>query len=77
LGPPYRHSQSPSLVALDHLGQQHNKTIGQLAIAWLLTRPDVCSVIAARRARSRWRRRRGAGWYLDAATLDQIAGILG
>jgi len=66
------------VARLEEIARAHNKTVGQLAVAWLLARPEVCSVIAGATRLEQVEENAGAaGWDLDAATLDQIAGILG
>jgi len=66
------------VARLEEIARAHGKTVGQLAIAWLLARPEVCSVIAGATRPEQVEENAGAaGWDLDAATLDQIAGILG
>jgi aryl-alcohol dehydrogenase-like predicted oxidoreductase len=63
---------------LGEIAQAHGKTPGQLAIAWLLAHPEVCTVIAGATRPEQVEENAGAaGWELDAATMDEIAGILG
>ncbi len=51
--------------------------MGQLAIAWLLARPEVSTVIAGATRPEQVEENAGAAeWALDAATLEQITGIL-
>jgi len=66
------------VARLEEIARAHGKTVGQLAIAWLLARPEVCSVIAgATRSEQVEENAEAAGWDLDAATLDEISGVLG
>ena len=62
---------------LEEIARSHGKTVGQLAIAWLLTRPEVCTVIAGATRPEQVEENAGAaGWTLDADTLGAIARIL-
>ncbi len=62
---------------LEGIAQSHGKTVGQLAIAWLLAQPQVCSVIAGATRPEQVEENAGAvDWELDAATLKEIEGIL-
>jgi aryl-alcohol dehydrogenase-like predicted oxidoreductase len=66
------------VARLEEIAQAHGKTAGQLAIAWLLAHPEVCTVIAGATRPEQVEENAGAaGWELDAATMDEIAGILG
>ena len=63
---------------LEEIARSHGKTVGQLAIAWLLARPEVCTVIAGATRPEQVEENAGAaGWHLDAETLEAIAAILG
>ncbi len=65
------------VTRLEDIARAHGKTVGQLAIAWLLAQPNVCSVIAGATRPEQIEENAGAaGWDLDAATLDEIAAIL-
>ncbi len=65
------------VARLEDIARSHGKTVGQLAIAWLLARPNVCSVIAGATRPEQVEENAGAAdWELDAATLDEIAAIL-
>ncbi len=66
------------VARLEEVAHAHGKTVGQLAIAWLLARPEVCTVIAGATRPEQVEENAGAaGWDLDAAALGEIAGILG
>jgi aryl-alcohol dehydrogenase-like predicted oxidoreductase len=59
--------------ALDAVGQECGKTIPQVALAWLLTRPTVSSVIVGARNPSQLEQNLGAvGWTLGAEQLDRL-----
>ncbi len=63
---------------LGEIARVHDKTAGQLAIAWLLAHPEVCTVIAGATRPEQVEENAGAaGWDLDTATMDEIARILG
>jgi aryl-alcohol dehydrogenase-like predicted oxidoreductase len=59
--------------ALDAVAQECGKTIPQVALAWLLTRPTVSSVIVGARNPSQLEQNLGAvGWTLSAEQLDRL-----
>jgi aryl-alcohol dehydrogenase-like predicted oxidoreductase len=63
---------------LRRIAESHGKTVGQLAIAWLLAHPQVCTVIAGATRPEQVEENAGAaGWDLDSPTLEEIAAILG
>lgn len=63
---------------LEALARGQGRTVGQLAIAWLLARPEVSSVIAgATRPEQVEENAAAAAWQLDEATRERIAAILG
>lgn len=67
-----------AVVGLKSLAESHGRTVGQLAIAWLLAQPTVCTVIAgATRPEQVEENAEAAGWELDERLLAQIAGIAG
>jgi aryl-alcohol dehydrogenase-like predicted oxidoreductase len=70
-GPPVEDEQLYRVVdALDAVAAETGKTIPQIAIAWLLSRPTVSSVIIGARNKAQLRDNLGAvGWSL---TLEQI-----
>ncbi|GJE78505.1 MULTISPECIES: aldo/keto reductase [Methylorubrum] len=57
--------------ALDAVAEETGKTVSQVALAWLLTRPTVCNIVIGARNEEQLRQNLGAvGWSL---TPDQIA----
>jgi len=65
------------VARLTETATRHGKPVGQLAIAWLLARPEVSTVIAGATRPEQVEENAGAAeWALDAATLEQIAAIL-
>ena len=65
------------VAKLEAIAQSHGKTVGQLAIAWLLAQPQVCTVIAGATKPEQVEDNAGAvGWDLDAATLKEIEDIV-
>lgn len=71
-GPPVDDKQLYAIVdALDAVAAETGRSVPQIAIAWLLTRPSVSSVIIGARDEAQLRDNLGAvGWSL---TPDQIA----
>ncbi|MGI8647136.1 MAG: aldo/keto reductase [Acidimicrobiales bacterium] len=77
-GPPVADELLFNVVdALDEIAQETGKTIPQIAINWLLTRPTVASVILGARNQTQLRQNLGAiGWQLtpdQIATLDAVS----
>jgi aryl-alcohol dehydrogenase-like predicted oxidoreductase len=65
------------VAKLEAVAQAHGKTVGQLAIAWLLAQPQVCTVIAGATKPEQVEDNAGAvGWDIDAATLKEIEEIV-
>jgi aryl-alcohol dehydrogenase-like predicted oxidoreductase len=65
------------VAKLEAVAQAHGKTVGQLAIAWLLAQPQVCTVIAGATKPEQVEDNAGAvGWDLDVATLKEIEDIV-
>jgi aryl-alcohol dehydrogenase-like predicted oxidoreductase len=65
------------VVRLESIAQAHGKTVAQLAIAWLLARQEVSTVIAGATRPEQVEENAGAaGWALDRVTMDEIAAIL-
>jgi aryl-alcohol dehydrogenase-like predicted oxidoreductase len=66
--------------ALDAIAKETGKSIPQIAIAWLLTRPTVSSVIIGARNETQLRDNLGAvGWSLTAEhlkLLDEASAVL-
>lgn len=57
--------------------ERYNRTIGDLAIAWLLNQPGVCSVITGVTSPEQVdTNARAIGWMLDEVELAEIGGIL-
>lgn len=57
--------------ALDAVADETGRTVSQVALAWLLTRPTVCNIVIGARNEEQLRQNLGAvGWTL---TPDQIA----
>ncbi len=66
-----------AVAALKRLAESHGKTVGQLAIAWLLAQPAVCTVIAGATRPEQVEENAGASsWALDASVLAQVAEIV-
>ena len=66
------------VTGLEEIARRHGKSVGQLAIAWLLARREVSTVIAGATRPEQVEENAGAaGWELDQATLDEVTGILG
>lgn len=62
---------------LDAFSRDHGRGVGELAIAWLLSRPEVCSVIAgATRPEQVKANAAASSWTLSAADLEAIDQIL-
>ncbi|HMI18459.1 MAG TPA: aldo/keto reductase, partial [Sphingomonas sp.] len=63
--------------ALDKVAADTGKTVSQIAIAWLLTRPTVANIVVGARNEEQLRQNLGAvGWTLDAghiALLDDAS----
>ena len=67
-----------AVAGLKQLAERHGKTVGQLAIAWLLAQPAVCTVIAGATRPEQLRENAGAAeWVLDSSVLAQVAEIVG
>lgn len=80
-GPPVADEHLYRVVdALDTVAAETGKTIPQIAIAWLLTRPTVSSVIIGARNEAQLRDNLGAvGWTLTAeqiAVLDAASDVM-
>ncbi len=62
---------------LEGWAQDHGHALNELAIAWLLTQPAVCSVIAgATRLDQVQANLRALDWKLSPGDLEEIAGLL-
>jgi aryl-alcohol dehydrogenase-like predicted oxidoreductase len=65
------------VARLEDVARRHGRPVSQLAIAWLLARPEVSTVIAgATRPEQVDENVKAEDWDLDAATLAEIAAIL-
>lgn len=61
---------------LDEIANETGKTIPQVALAWILTRPSVSTVILGARNEEQLRDNLGAiGWQLSEAQLDRLNGV--
>jgi aryl-alcohol dehydrogenase-like predicted oxidoreductase len=74
-GPPVNDEKLYDVVdALDAIAQARGKTIAQVALAWVLSRPSVCNVVVGARDETQLLQNLGAvGWTLtteEVATLD-------
>jgi aryl-alcohol dehydrogenase-like predicted oxidoreductase len=81
LGPPVDEERLYRVVdALDAIAKETDKTIPQIAIAWLLTRPTVSSVIIGARTETQLRDNLGAvGWSLTPQhlkLLDEASAVM-
>jgi aryl-alcohol dehydrogenase-like predicted oxidoreductase len=62
-----------TVAGLAELAGSHDRTLLELAVSWLLTRPTVASVIAGATAPAQIRANAGAGgWELPADVLERI-----
>lgn len=80
-GPPVNEERLYRVVdALDAVATETGRTVPQVAIAWLLTRPSVSSVIIGARDEAQLRDNLGAvGWSLTAeqvALLDKASAVM-
>ncbi len=68
-----------ALVArLERFANERGHTVGELAIAWLLGNPSVCSVIAgATRPEQVAANIKGADWRLTPQEMEEVTGMLG
>ncbi len=73
-GPPVEAEHLYRVVdALETVGKETGKTIPQVALAWLLTRPTVSTVILGARTEDQLRQNLGAlGWTLTPAQLAAL-----
>jgi aryl-alcohol dehydrogenase-like predicted oxidoreductase len=80
-GPPVNEKRLYAVVdVLDAIAQEAGRTVPQVAIAWLLTRPTVSSVIIGARDEAQLRDNLGAiGWSLSAdqlKRLDEVSAVM-
>jgi aryl-alcohol dehydrogenase-like predicted oxidoreductase len=73
-GPPIEDEYLYRVVdALDEVARETGKTVPQIALNWLLTRPTVATVIIGARTEEQLRDNFGAiGWRLDAAQIAKL-----
>ncbi|WP_067567005.1 aldo/keto reductase [Nocardia acidivorans] len=79
-GPPVDEQKLYDVVdVLDELAAETGRTVPQIALNWLLTRPSVATVIVGARNEEQLRQNLGAvGWSLDAeqiARLDKASAV--
>ena len=66
-----------AVTALDELARGQGRQVGELAVAWLLARPAVASVIAGATTPEQVRANAAAGdWVLDAELLGQVDAVV-
>src|SRR5207248_4895224 len=75
--PGFQKQLTPETLAkverLSEFAKSHGHTVGELAIAWLLAHPEVCSVIAGATRPSQVDENAAAGeWALSAADVTAI-----
>ncbi|MCA1415604.1 aldo/keto reductase [Bradyrhizobium sp. NBAIM20] len=80
-GPPVDDARLYAVVdVLDAIAAETGRTVPQVAIAWLLSRPTVSSVIIGARDEAQLRDNLGAvGWSLSAdqiKRLDEVSGVM-
>jgi aryl-alcohol dehydrogenase-like predicted oxidoreductase len=80
-GPPVDDERLYAIVdVLDTIAAETGRTVPQIAIAWLLSRPTVSSVIIGARDEAQLRDNLGAvGWSLSAAQiarLDEVSAVM-
>jgi aryl-alcohol dehydrogenase-like predicted oxidoreductase len=73
-GPPVEDERLYRVVdVLDEVADETGKSVAQIAIAWLLTRPTVCSVIIGARNEAQLRDNLGAvGWSLSEEQIRRL-----
>ncbi|NOJ50466.1 aldo/keto reductase [Bradyrhizobium archetypum] len=73
-GPPVEDERLYRVVdVLDEVADETGKSVPQIAIAWLLTRPTVCSVIIGARNEAQLRDNLGAvGWSLSEEQIRRL-----
>ncbi|AHH21734.1 aldo/keto reductase family protein [Nocardia nova SH22a] len=79
-GPPVRDELLYDVVdVLDEIAAETGKSVPQIALNWLLSRPTVATVIVGARNEEQLRQNLGAvGWQLDAgqlARLDKVSAV--
>jgi aryl-alcohol dehydrogenase-like predicted oxidoreductase len=73
-GPPVEDERLYRVIdVLDEVADETGKSVPQIAIAWLLTRPTVCSVIVGARNEAQLRDNLGAvGWSLSEEQIRRL-----
>ncbi|WP_028348546.1 aldo/keto reductase [Bradyrhizobium murdochi] len=73
-GPPVEHERLYRVIdVLDEVAEETGKSVPQIALAWLLTRPTVCSVIVGARNETQLRDNLGAvGWSLSGEQIRRL-----
>ena len=67
-----------AVQALEALASDHGRSLVELAVAWLLSRPTVASVIAGATSPPQVAANAtGADWNLDAGVLDAVDAVVG
>lgn len=75
--PPKLEQRLALVEQLRGIADANGKTVGQLAIAWVLRRPELTSaIVGARRPEQIAETAQAGEWELTAAELDQIEGFL-
>jgi len=70
--------QAMQFVAeLQPLAKQYGKTVGQLAIAWVLQQPGItAAIVGARSVEQVAKNSQGSGWQISAADIEKINSLL-
>ncbi|KQT46326.1 aldo/keto reductase [Aureimonas sp. Leaf454] len=73
-GPPVSDDHVYDVVdALDVVAQETGKTVPQVALAWLLSRPTVCNLVVGARNEEQLRQNLGAvGWSLSPDQIERL-----
>ncbi len=73
-GPPVEDEHVYRVVdAIDEVARETGKSVPQIALNWLLTRPTVCSVIIGARNEEQLRQNLGAvGWTLSSEQIQKL-----
>jgi aryl-alcohol dehydrogenase-like predicted oxidoreductase len=68
----------PLFQTMEKIAQTHEKTIGQVALNWLLSKDElIIPIPGAKNARQARENAGAVGWQLDAAEIEQIAQVAG
>lgn len=73
-GPPVNDNVLYDIVdALDNIAQETGKTVSQVALNWLLSRPTVCNIVLGARNEEQLKQNLGAiGWSLTAEQVTRL-----